>query len=343
MPAIPSAFKGRRAIDTPVLRSHPLILAAFAGLALACGTSSPTTPPADGGPNAEASIDGGTPDGGGCVGSATGTHVYTCSGLAVTITAPSTCPAAGCGLILDVHGFLMDADVEDAMTHLRAIGTAAGYVIVQPTAPSGRVAQGPAWLDSDDGAVMDAVAATRSAFAIDAKRIHVTGLSQGGFMTFRLVCAHADLFASAAPALAGTASCPSGTLNGSCAFSGSDKPSRALPLLYMVGTKDALVPASCTDPQRDAIIAGWSLGAKQPVKTGTGWRRDRYAGPNGASLDLVSHDGTATAALVANAGHCVPGGGPTAPSFWGGLRCDGTTGLDWGAEVVAFFNANPKP
>lgn len=319
--------------------SHAFV-AAFATLAVACGSSSPSTTPVDGGAIVDASpTDGAT----GCIASATGTHTYSCGGLSVTVAAPATCPAAGCGLVLDVHGFLMDADVEDAMTHLRALGNAAGYVVLQPTAPSGRVPQGPAWLDADDAAVMGAVAAVRSAFSIDAKRIHVTGLSQGGFMTFRLVCAHADVFASAAPALAGTASCPSGTLNGSCSFSGADKPSRALPLLYMVGTKDALVPASCTDPERDAIVAGWSLGPKQPVTAGAGWRRDRYAGANGASLDVLSHDGTASGAVAANGGHCVPGGGPTAPSFWGGLRCDGTTGLDWGAEVLAFFTANPKP
>ncbi len=298
--------------------------------------------PVDAGGGEDARSDTGTKaDGGSCVAHTGGTQVVTCNGLSVTVTAPATCPAAGCGLVLDVHGFLMDADVEDAMTHLRALAIPKGYVVVQPTAPSGRVPQGPAWLDSDDAAVWASVQDVQRAFPIDPHRLHVTGLSQGGFMTFRLFCAHSDVIASAAPALAGTANCPASTLNGSCPFT-SGSPATKRPLLYMVGTKDALVPASCTDPERDAIVTGWGLGAKAPVASGTGWRRDRYTG-TGVTLDLVSHDGTASGALVGNAGHCVPGGGPSAPGIWSGLRCDGVTGLDWGTEVVTFFDQNPKP
>ena len=302
------------------------------------GCSSPATSSNDAG--VDAPIDG---TASGCVATKAGTQVVTCAGLSVTVTSPPNCPSGGCGLILDVHGFLMDADVEDAMTHLRKLGPAAGFVVVQPTAPSGRVPQGPAWLDGDDAAVLAAVDATEAAFSIDRKRVHVTGLSQGGFMTWRMVCGHADRFASAAPALAGTASCPSGTLNGSCAFSPTARPSRTLPLLFMVGTKDALVPASCTDPERDAIVSAWALGPKTPVASGTGYRRERYAGPNGAVLDYVSHDGTATGVLASNGGHCVPGGDASAPGVWSGLRCDGVTGFDWGQSVVDFFVQHPMP
>lgn len=341
MPPIPGAFTACRAKRTPV-RS----LAIFGLLlgALACSSTGGGTPAGgDAGLNDATGGDAAAPDGGGCVKNAPGTQVTTCSGLSVTVTAPTSCGGAGCGLVLDVHGYLMDADVEDAMTHLRTLAVAAGYVVVQPTAPSGRVPQGPAWLDADDAAVMAAVNATRAAFTIDPKKLHVTGLSQGGFMTWRFVCAHADVFASAAPALAGTPSCPAGTLNGGCTFKGNDQPSQKLPLLYMVGTKDALVPASCTDPQRDAVIAAWGLGAKQTVKSGTGWRRDHYAGAGGAAMDVLSHDGTASGVLAANAGHCVPGGGPSAPGIWSGLRCDGVTDLDWGAEALAFFVATARP
>lgn len=330
----------------PPVRNALLGLTLATGL-VACGTSS-ASPNDAGVPGADAAtLDGagdGTPTDGSaasCVTATPGTRVATCHGLSVTVTAPATCPAPGCGLILDVHGFLMDADVEDAMTHLRALAVPKGYVVVQPTAPSGRVPQGPVWLDTDDTAVWSTVQDVAQTFAVDAKRIHVTGLSQGGFMTFRLFCAHSDVIASAAPALAGVANCPSSTINGSCPFT-SGSPATKRPLLYMTATKDALVPASCTDPERDAIVTGWGLGAKQPIGTGTGWRRDRYAA-NGAVLETLSHDGTATGALVANGGHCVPGGGPSAPGIWSGLRCDGVTGLDWGTEVVAFFVANPKP
>jgi polyhydroxybutyrate depolymerase len=66
----------------------------------------------------------------------------------------------------------------------------------------------------------------------DPQRLYVTGPSNGGMMTFRLVCEAAELFAAAAPIIA---SLPA-DLAVSC------KPERAIPTLVMNGTADPLVP-----------------------------------------------------------------------------------------------------
>ena len=334
------------------MRPHLLALA-LASLSLAC--SSPASPvgpdPSDGGTDTgtadTGAVDAPAPgdSGAGCVTSlSAGTHVFTCEGLSVAVTAPSTCPAAGCGLILDVHGLFMDAEVEDAMTHLRTLGTAAGYVIVQPTAPSGRSPQGPVWFDTDDTAVFAGMQDVATAWKVDATRIHVTGLSQGGYMAWRLVCAHSDVFGSAAPALAGTPGCPSNNLNGGCTFTGGSTPSRRLPLLFMAGTKDAVVPTSCTTAQRDAVIGAWALGPKQIVASDATYRRERYAGVGEATMDFLSYDYTTdpNGALAANAGHCVAGGSPTTGTIWDQLPCKGPVSFQWGQEVVAFFVAHGK-
>ena len=55
----------------------------------------------------------------------------------------------------------------------------------------------------DSGYLRELVELIQSAYAVDAMSIHFTGISNGGFMTHRMACDHADLIASVA-ALAGT-------------------------------------------------------------------------------------------------------------------------------------------
>ena len=66
----------------------------------------------------------------------------------------------------------------------------------------------------------------------DPKRIYVTGPSNGGMMTLRLLCEAPELFAAAAPIIA---SLPVDTAS-KC------KPTRPLPVLVINGTADPLVP-----------------------------------------------------------------------------------------------------
>ena len=54
-----------------------------------------------------------------------------------------------------------------------------------------------------DATLVDIVHQFASVFRVGAHKVHVTGFSRGGFVTWRLLCDHADLFASAAPGGAG--------------------------------------------------------------------------------------------------------------------------------------------
>lgn len=71
----------------------------------------------------------------------------------------------------------------------------------------------------------------------DQSRVYVTGVSNGGMMTLRLMCDRADLFAAGAAVIAAM---PQG-LPARC------KPSRPVPLLLMNGTEDKLVPYAPSD------------------------------------------------------------------------------------------------
>jgi polyhydroxybutyrate depolymerase len=86
---------------------------------------------------------------------------------------------------------------------------------------------------ADDVAYMRALVKELIAEGIaDPKRVYVTGASNGGMMTLRLICEAADIFAAAAPIIA---SLPS-DIAGNC------KPSRPVPVLVMNATADPLVP-----------------------------------------------------------------------------------------------------
>lgn len=66
----------------------------------------------------------------------------------------------------------------------------------------------------------------------DAKRVYVTGVSNGGAMVMTLVCARADLFAAGASVI----------MNLTDEAAVTCHPSRPLPMLIMNGTADPLIP-----------------------------------------------------------------------------------------------------
>ena len=278
----------------------------------------------------------------GCKQTLAGKNVFSCNGLDITVTAPASCLNQTCGAILDIHGIGMSADAEDDQTNLRAIGNAAGYVVVQPTAPSGRTIYGPTWYDSDDDAVYNSYMDVVAAWKIDPKRVHVTGFSQGGYMTWRLVCKHSDVIASAAPGAAGTANCPQGNFNGTCPFTGNQIP-KPIDVLFVAGAKDAVVPPNCTTGMVSSVTNAWG-GQKQNIGGDGSFTRDRYIGTAGYDFEVLTHQYTTdpVSKLAANAGHCVPGATGKDGSIWDDLYCKLPVSFTWGKEVLAFFQAHPK-
>jgi poly(3-hydroxybutyrate) depolymerase len=270
--------------------------------------------------------------------------VYTCNGIAFDVEVPAACIGGGCGVILDVHGLTMSAAMEDANTELRARGGAAGFVVIQPNAnPAPPRAS---WSTSDDPNVFDFLTRAIAVYRIDPRRVHMTGFSQGGFMTWRFLCAHADVLASVAPAAAAT-----GCGSTACSFSGSDVPSRALPVLYMHGTHDDdYVPFSCAQPQIDALVSAWALASDGIVASSATYTRTRWTGAGDGELEFLAHDYTSSAQvpLISRTrldGHCVPGstdpGGQPGQLF--PFKCEQPASFTWGTEIVAFFVAHPRP
>ena len=119
----------------------------------------------------------------------------------------------------------------------------------------------------------------------------MTGFSRGGYVTWRLMCEHADRFASIAPGAGGSA--PGGDCMGvdevSCPFDASmpgGMPSRAVPVLALMGRLDEAVPLACTTRIRDQAIAAWGLGAAQILDGDAGYTHNHW-GPADAAPALL--------------------------------------------------------
>jgi polyhydroxybutyrate depolymerase len=241
-------------------------------------------------------------------------------------------PTTPTPLVLDFHGYSMTALTQEQLTRLPAKADAAGFIVAH--ADGTGVVQGwnagsccgtAASTGVDDVAFVDAlVAEMHNRLCIDARRIFATGFSNGGFLSHRLACERADVFAAVAPVsgVMGIASCT---------------PSRPMPVLHIHGTADAVVPydgsvalgfGSVAD-----TIAGWvARDGCSPTPTSVFARGDAscvaYRGcGNGAEVELCT---------ITAGGHTWPGGGP----FPGGHQSTDLSATD---AVWDFFVAHPRP
>jgi len=261
-------------------------------------------------------------------------HVFQCSDLAWNVSVPETCTKGGCGLIFDVHGFSMSGTMEDRNTNLAALGRDRGYIVVNPNADPAPPLAGWVALD-DDPKVMDFIARVTKVFRTDPKRFHFTGFSQGGDMTWRFICDHSDLVASAAPAAM------SHSENEHC-FSEAKAPPREMPMLFMHGTADKLVPFTAAEAARDAVVATLAMTKDSTLSSDASHEWTRYTNANGTVFEFIQHDYTGADFL---GGHCYPGstdpGGQTGQVF--DFDCYQPAAFVWGEAVMAFFEAHPMP
>jgi polyhydroxybutyrate depolymerase len=101
----------------------------------------------------------------------------------------------------------------------------------------------------DDVALMKAILREVSTHAnVDSRRVFATGLSNGGYLSYRLACEAADAFTAAAP--------------GAGAIAGFDcRPPRPVSILHIHGTNDRFVPYSLQASSQATIAAANGCGA----------------------------------------------------------------------------------
>ena len=286
----------------------------------------------------DSSIDAAPPVPAGCITDISpGDHKFTCDGLSVDVRIPAACEAPGCGVILELHGDTGTGLLMDAHTNLRALGEQHGYIVAAPTGPPWQGSgPGSTWSSANDPMLVDIVQQLSSVFRADAKKLHVTGFSRGGFVTWRLLCDHADLFASAAPGGAGD-----GTNFGEqTCFSNGRAPSRHIPFVFLMGRTDASVGYTSMTQIRDAAIQSYGAAGPDVVASDATYSHNRWG-----VIETFDHayetvpDGPWASAK----GHCIPGStmDPYAPQY--AIPCQLPDSFVWGQEVMTFFLAHPMP
>ncbi len=267
-----------------------------------------------------------------------GKHEFHCDGLTFGVNVPDQCLERACGVVLDVHGWFMTGADEEREAHLAERGADHDLIVIQPTAnlgpPMGPFPEGPSWsFDHDEPLVHAFLMRAIDVWHANEKRIHVTGFSQGGAMTWRFLCHHSQMLASVAP---GAASSFFGTPETGGVCEGSTMPAERIPVLYLHGTRDALVAFSGAQTTRDILIAQWGLKKDKTVSTDTEHSWTRYGNDQGDVFEFIQHDYATDFSFLT--GHCFPGSDSK-----GVLACKGKNAFVWGEAVMDFFVAHPRP
>jgi hypothetical protein len=254
-----------------------------------------------------------------CVASlAPGLSAVPCQGVIYDLGIPEECFARPCGLIVDFHPSGLTGEQTDDYTNLKALGNAAGYVVVQPNSSGGPIAAGR------DRAFLDALI---SALGIDASRVHVGGASLGGFQTWHFICDHADLIASAAPHASGTGNIP----GESCDFDENRSPSEQVDILMLHGRNDSIVTFARGIAQLELVTGAWAMTVSEVLADEPEYQWTRWTNEQGTVVEFVEFDWV----TPAGSGHCYPGG-------VGSGGCGAGTPIHYGEAALDFYITHTK-
>jgi len=150
-------------------------------------------------------------------------------------------PASPGPVVIALHGMLQSADGMDSYLGLNLVADREDFTVIYPygLGNSWKDGRNPAlrmtfWAPPGDDVeflskLVEALVEQRIA---DPGRVYLVGLSNGGYMAYRMACERADLFAAFATL---SATVPT-------SYRTTCKPSRAVPVLMINGTADMVVP-----------------------------------------------------------------------------------------------------
>jgi polyhydroxybutyrate depolymerase len=136
-------------------------------------------------------------------------------------------------LVVALHGSGGDGPFMESYSGLSRLADKAGFAVVYPSAPGGVWSYGT---DRDVGFIDELLDHLAGRACIDASRVYVTGVSNGGGMTARLGCRLAERVVAIAPVAGGYKALPACT------------PERPVSVLEIHGTADQVVPYGGAPP-----------------------------------------------------------------------------------------------
>jgi polyhydroxybutyrate depolymerase len=270
------------------------------------------------------------------------------SGFYFQSVPPGARPGRPLPLVVDLHGYSETAALQEDFSQLAVYGDQRGFVTITPQINR----PVPLWSDtlaSPDvrflGALLDQAERT---LCIDERRVYLTGLSDGAFMTSAVACAFADRVAAVAPVsgIQDIAGCkparpvPVVTFHGTAdpfvSYTGGLGPSALhLPAPNGTGTLGQSGATPTTGPSIPAITAAWARRngcAPGPSSTvvASGVTLIRYRCPNQADVELYR----------------ITGGGHTWPGSQFGRQIASavgftTTAISANQIIWRFFEAHP--
>jgi polyhydroxybutyrate depolymerase len=184
-------------------------------------------------------------------------------------------------LVIAIHGYTSNAADMETSTHFDGQATRAGFIVVYPEGLNSSWNAGACCGHNsyDDVAfISELIDRMVSSNHVDAKRVFVTGLSNGGLMAQRLACDLSDRITA-------VASVSGGLVTNTC------NPSRPISVLEMHGTADSIVPFAGGStaglgyfPSAISVMKRWAIldgCAASPIVSQNGitrtstWRRCR--------------------------------------------------------------------
>ena len=208
---------------------------------------------------------------------------------------PGYDPSAPTPVVFNFHGFTSNASQEVFFSNMNPTADAHGFLVVYPDGYASSWNAGSCCGDAasegvdDVGFIRALVDEVASLLCIDRDRVYASGMSNGGFLSYRLACEAADVFAGFAP------------VAGGIGITGCS-PSRPVSLIAYHGTADSYVPYAFGESSLHdyADLAGCT---GDPVRTmyGTSYCDVYEACDGGVRVGLCTLDGM---------DHCWPGGEP---------------------------------
>jgi len=259
-----------------------------------------------------------------------------CDGIRYYFTVPDQCLSSSCPLLFDAHGFTMTADGQNEGSHLRTIGYANGFIVVNPEKPT-RI-----WIPrTDHPSIWRAYSEVANVYNVNRNRTHFTGFSMGGLMTWDAGCKMSDQICSIAP-LAASGYDWWALLDGDCWSTGRGAiglPNRIPDVLYGAGTLDKLATWPNAEDRREDVLSlyntTYSRGTVLSQNNAHLWTRWVLgSGNNEVAFEFIQHDYSA----YRSTGHCFPGGDD---GYAFSCKNDPNPAFIWGEAVIDFFINHP--
>ena len=212
--------------------------------------------------------------------------------LHVSPSAESSAP-----LVVNMHGFLSNPTMQSDWSEMIGAADPRGVIVVHPEGLDNSWNAGSCCGNSsgagvdDVGFIRAVVEDVASAVCVDPQRVYATGLSNGGFMSNRLACEAADLFAAVAPVV-GALRIP----YEECV------PERPMPVFAFNGVQDPLVPIADGESTIDRWVEIDGCDPEPIVEELDGGTCRTWTGCDG--------DGDVRMCTLDPMGHCWPGHRP---------------------------------